>query len=61
MTAFPHPLRMGTLFGIKALPIASNGTDNRVGKPGLVKIIGKNHQFLGINNAIAQCYACVPL
>ncbi len=47
----PHPE------GSRLLDLVENFTLFSEHKPGWVKIIGQNHQYLGVNNAIASaCY-----
>jgi len=45
----------GTCEKIRLLDLVENFTLFSEHKAGLVKIIGQNHQFLGVNNAIAAC------
>jgi type I restriction enzyme R subunit len=40
----------------RLLDLVENFTLFSEHKAGLVKIIGQNHQFLGVNNAIARCW-----
>ena len=47
----------GTCDRARLLDLVENFTLFSEHKAGLVKIIGQNHQFLGVNNAIASMLA----
>jgi type I restriction enzyme R subunit len=47
----------GTCDKVRLLDLAENFTLFSEHKAGLVKIVGQNHQFLGVNNAIASMLA----
>jgi type I restriction enzyme R subunit len=47
----------GTFDRVRLLDLVENFTLFSEHKAGLVKIIGQNHQFLSVNNAIASMFA----
>ena len=51
----------GTCDKSRLLDLVENFTLFSEHKAGLVKIIGQNHQFLGVNNAIASMLAARKL